>query len=158
MDSDLKAVQTRDVDLIWSIVFQPDLWETVAEDNPPTFKPDVINEAWVLITNDGEPIGCYNLHSLNNVTWEIHAFILPAHREHAKESGRLILRWSLNNINFHKLQAVIPAMYPNVYHFTLHQGFTDEGLSRKSYMKNNQLHDQHILGITRDEVEVLFNE
>ena len=158
MDSGLKANRTYDVELIWSIVFEPELWATVAEDNPPTFRPDVISEAWVLITNNDEPIGCYNLHTLNNITWQIHAFILPKHREHAKQSGRLILQWALENIQFQKIQAVIPAIYPNVYHFTIHQGFSDEGLSRKSYMKDNQLHDQHYLGITKQEVEALFNE
>lgn len=154
----IKAERTYDVALIWSIVFQPELWESVTEDNPPTFKPDVINEAWVLITLKDEPIGCYNLHSLNTVCWQIHAFILPEHRNHSKESGRAVLKWALDNIDFLKLQAVIPELYPNVYHFTLHQGFTDEGLQRKSYMKNKQLHNQHLLGITREEVEALFYE
>jgi len=158
LDSCIKAVRTYDVELIWSIVFRPELWATATEDNPPTFKPDVINEAWVLITNNDEPIGCYNLHKLNNVTWQIHAFILPEYRSRAKESGRAILKWAIDNLEFKKIQAIIPALYPNVYHFTLHQGFTDEGLSRLSYMKNKQLHDQHYLGITREEIEALFNE
>ena len=154
----LSADRTYDVALIWSIVFTPDLWETVHEDNPPTFKPDVINEAWVLITDNNDPIGCYNLHQLNNITWQIHAFILPEYRIHAKESGRIILKWCLDNLDFKKIQANIPVLYPNVYHFTLHQGFKDEGLNRKSYMKDNKLHDQHCLGITREEVEGIINE
>ena len=156
MDTGLTAERTYDVGLIWSIVLQPDLWETVTEDNPPTFKPDVINEAWVLIVNNEGIIGCYNLHSLNSVNWQIHAFIVPEQRKHSKESGKVILKWAIENLDFKKLEAVIPVIYPNVYHFTLKQGFSDEGLSRKSYMKNNELHDQHYLGITRAEVEAIL--
>ena len=154
----LKATRTYDVEVIWSIVYQPELWACVAEDNPPTFKPDVINEAWILITNNDEIVGCYNLHKLNGVTWQIHAFILPSKREHSKESGLSVLKWALDNLEFQKIEAVIPVIFPNVYHFTLNQSFKDEGLSRKSYMKNGELHDRHCLGITRSEVEDLFNE
>lgn len=158
MDIGLKAERTFDIALVWQIINHPEIMECISEDGLNQHNPDVIREFWVAIFNDQDVIGIYNIHQIYSKTWQIHAHILPQHRDYAKESGRVILRWALGHIQFNKLQAIIPDLYPNVYHFTLGQGFKDEGLMRESYFKNGDLYDQHILGISRDEIEVQLSE
>ena len=59
---------------------------------------------------------------------------------------------------YEKLNAEIPFIYPEVYHFTKNFGFQDEGINRLSISKNGLLVDQWRLGITRQEVANLIQE
>jgi len=104
---------------------------------------------------DGENcVGMYRVHQLNGISHQIHAFILKEHREKwAKESGRVILHWCLDNLEFNKLIAEIPAKYMNVVNFTRHQGFKDEGINRESFLKDGKIWDTYRLGMTRKEIE-----
>ena len=52
-----------------------------------------------------------------------------------------------------KLIAEIPVWYPDVYHFSLKNGLTDEGINRSSILKNGEFIDQHRLGITKEEAK-----
>lgn len=127
------------------------LWDDISEDNAPPFVPDVINEYWVGIFSDGRLAGCYRIHQVTSVCYQIHAFMID---RADKSSGMVVLKWAVENIeDMQKLIADIPACYPNVYHFTKKQGFSDEGINRQSFTKNGKIHDMHRLGVTREEIE-----
>ncbi len=148
--------RTLDADLIKSVMLHPDIFKTVAEDGqePGDFKINVDSEAWVSMSVNDELIGLYVFHPHNSVTLEIHAHILPKFRkEHAIESGKMALTWFLENGNYQKLIAQVPVMYENVKNFCLINGFKIEGVNRMSHMKNGELMDLTLLGITRQEVE-----
>ena len=142
----------RTLDYGLAIQVANSVFDEISEDGVTEFLPDVINEYWVSITTD-QLIGIYRIHQLNAITYQIHALIMPEHRGHAKESGRVILRWCLDNIDFAKLVAEIPEKYPNVYHFTKSMGFFDEGTNRLSFLKDKTVWNTHRLGQTREEVE-----
>lgn len=130
------------------------IWDEISEDDAPKFYPDVVHECWLGIyeedaDNNEKLSGIYRIHELNGVTWQIHALMID--RENAKESGRLALQWCYD-FGVQKLIAEIPVIYPNVYHFTKHQGFQDEGINRKSFKKNGEIVDCYRLGITREEI------
>lgn len=147
----MKAERTLDYGLAIHVINQ--MFDNICEDEVSAYIPDVVNENWVVLS-DNELIGLYRLHQLGSVTHQIHAMILPDKRkEYAKESGRVILQWCLDNLDFKKLIAEIPAKYMNVYHFTKGQGFKDEGINRMSFMKDGELWDKYNLGMTRQEVE-----
>ena len=158
MDTGLKAERTYDIALVWQVINHPEIMKSISEDGLNQHNPDVIREYWIAIYNEMDVIGVYRIHQIYSETWQGHVHILPQFRQYSKESGRVIFRWALDNMQFEKMQVVIPDLYPNVYHFTLKQGFKDEGLMRKSYLKKGQLHDQYILGITRSEMEDSLNE
>ena len=146
----MKAERTLDYGIVIQIISQ--MFDNICEDGVSAYIPDVVNENWVLLYED-ELIGMYRIHQLNAITHQIHAFILPDKRkEHAKESGSVILDWCLENMDFKKLIAEIPTKYMNVYHFTKSQGFKDEGVNRMSFLKDNKIWDTYRLGMTREEV------
>lgn len=148
----MKAYRTLDYALAIDIFNR--MFDEVSEDDIESYVPDVVNEYWVALAEEETIIGLYRLHQLNAITYQIHALILSEHRErHAKESGRIILQWCLDNLDFHKLVAEIPELYRNVYHFTKGQGFQDEGINRESFRKNGKIHNAYRLGMTRKEVE-----
>lgn len=103
---------------------------------------------------DNEVAALYNIHARNSVTAEIHAHVVPKHRkQYSKETGYHALRWIYENApTYHKVVAQIPVIYENVRQFTIGFGFQDEGINRQSYLKDYQIVDQWMLGITRDEI------
>ena len=147
----LSASRTLDFGLAIDVVNQ--VFDEISEDGVDTYLPDVVNEHWVALYH-GECIGMYRVHQVNGVTYQIHSFILKEHRKQwAKESGRTILEWCLDNLEFNKLIAEIPAKYQNVLNFTRHQGFQDEGINRQSFLKDGKIWDTYRLGMTREEIE-----
>ena len=127
----------------------------ISEDGVESYTPDLINEFWIGLYKD-ELIGCYRIHPIYGATYEIHAFILPEHRkEHSKESGKVILKWCLDNTEMKKLVCMIPDRFKNVIGFVKSIGFVNEGCNRLSYTKDGQLWDVHHFGLTRDEIEGL---
>ena len=143
----MRLERLYDVQICRAVVGQ--LWDEVSEDDAEPFWPDVVNEFWIGIYEDGLS-GIYRIHAINGVTWQIHALMID--RTHSKESGKKILEWFYDEGIGYKLIAEIPVIYPNVYHFTKNQGFTDEGINRLSFMKDGKLVDTHRLGMTREEI------
>lgn len=144
----LRAERIYDVGICLGVM--DSMWDEISEDGVETFQPDVLNEYWVGIFSDEGLVGIYRIHQVFNVCFQIHAFMMDRAQ---KESGKVILRWCVENIEeMQKLIAEIPVIYPNVHRFTLNQGFVDEGTNRSSFTKNGELHDVHRLGITRGEI------
>ena len=145
--------QNFNSDAIKKILTKDSLWDAIAEDGQDKDEFEVdLNKNYFLSVNVGETcIGLYILHAFNGATMQIHANILPEYRKHAKESGKKVLEWFQDNASdkFEKIIALIPVIYPKVYHFTKNRGFTDEGLITKAYRKNGRLIDIHILGLER---------
>jgi hypothetical protein len=59
--------ETKDSELIRSIVTLPELWETIAEDGVSleSWKPD-LNEGWLISSDDKGFIGIYVVDSSND--------------------------------------------------------------------------------------------
>ncbi len=158
----IKAIRTYDERLVEEFIRSPDIWATVAEDGqePEDFKADVDSECWLAIFAGDDFIGLFNLHATNTVTTAIHAHVLPEfRRKYSVKAGRVALKWVIDNSDYQKIIAEIPVIYPNVKRFAQAFSFVMEGCNRKSYLKNGDIIDQWIYGITRHElIGVLGNE
>ncbi len=158
----IEVTRTYDAELIKSILFDPDLWDAIAEDGQKKdeFEPVVNDECWLLMTHDETVIALYNYHTKNAITVEIHAHVLPGHRKKfSKATGEAALRWLIvTNPQYQKVVAQIPHIYQNVLDFACSFGFMIEGINRLSYLKNGEIVDQWMLGITREEIEAVLNE
>ena len=110
-------------------------------------------QCYMLIMIDDLIIGVWCLYPQNKSTMIIHCNILKPYRQHGKEAGRLLVEWFAEECpsQYFKLNAEIPVIYPDVYHFTKKFGFVDEGVNRASVLKYGKLVDQWRLGLTRDE-------
>lgn len=151
------AERTFDVELIKSILFNDQIWNSIAEDyqDQASITIDPNKDCFMAIHAGETIIGCYILHPHNSATLEIHAHILPEYRKlYSIESGRTILKWFKNEApeNYQKLIAQIPVIYPNVRDFCTKLGFDMEGTIKNSYWKGGELISQWILGISRGEI------
>lgn len=150
--------RTRDIDLINTIMFNDDIFNVVSEDGTTKERQrfDVYNEYWLKVLVGNKLVGLYNLHHSNQSTLEAHVHILPEFRnEHSQNSIIKVYGWLIENCGDEivKFIAKIPSIYPNVLKFCLINGFKHEGINRKSYLKNGNLHDIDMVGITREEIK-----
>lgn len=155
--------KAESVEEVGKILCNPELFGRIAEDGHDLENYNIPfdgHQCYMMIMLDDDAIGVWNLYPVNTVTLNIHCNILKSHRKHGKEAGRLILEWFVNDCpkQYHKLNAEIPEVYPEVYHFTKGFGFQDEGINRKSIMKDGVLIDQYRLGTTRDETKTFLEE
>lgn len=161
MGFSLITERTFDRDLIKSVITRSDMWSTVAEDgqNPDEWVPDVDGQCWLYMEDEGQMIGLYNIHAHNSITVEIHAHVLPECRKtHSRETGLSVLNWIYTkHPEYKKVVARIPFIFENVKNFTCSFGFKVEGVNRQSYLKNGDIVDQWMLGITRDEIKETLN-
>lgn len=132
-------------------------WDVIAEDGIELEDAVIDTERvfWLMIQEDNQTLGMFSLIPSNDVTLEGHAHVLLEHRNKAKEIGLSAIKWMLDNVDkkYQKLNTQVPIIYPNVYHYTLKIGLKDEGLNKLSYRKNGELHDQHYVGATMDELK-----
>lgn len=157
----VSAIRTMDIKTIHNIVTRPDIWATVAEDGQrkQEFYPDVEGECWLTLVADDTIIGVYNLHVHNAITLEIHAHVYPEFRKrYSRHTCLAVFQWIMDNAKeYQKVVASIPAIYPNVIAFAEMMRFKHEGTNRLSYLKDGQIVDQELYGITRTEIEEALN-
>ena len=154
--------RTRDIDLINTIMFDDDIFDTVSEDGTTKDRQrfDVYNEYWLKVLVNGELIGLYNLHHTNQSTLEAHVHILKKFRtDYSADSILKIYKWLVENCGSEVVKFIssIPVIYPNVLMFCLSNGFTHEGVNRSSYLKNGVVHDVDMVGITMKEIKEVLN-
>lgn len=152
----LRLERSESADEIDSILKDPEIFARISEDGimPEEYStPFDGNQCYMMIYVGDDPIGVWRLHPLNSTTLMIHCNILKDHREYAVGAGRLIVEWFAKESpeQYKKLNAEIPVIYPDVYHFTKKFGFQDEGINRDSIKKNGEIVSQWKLGLTRDE-------
>jgi len=132
-----------------------ELWERISEDglSYKEYKVPDYN-VYLGIQVDDKLIGLWWLEFECSSSINIHINILKEHRKHAFDAGNLFLSHFKDNFSeqFQKLNCKIPVIYKDVYNFTKKFGFQDEGLDRLSIVKNGELIDRYILGITRGEI------
>ena len=158
----MNIVQLYDVNAIRSIMLHEDIFSDIIDDtyNGVSYVPDVEKEIFLGVILDNTLIGVYRLHWVTGVTLEGHAHILKKYRkEYSKKSAFLAMSWILKNIKLcEKIDAYVPKCSSNIINFLTLCGFLREGISMKSYKKNNILHDRILLGITRARMqEVIEN-
>lgn len=153
----MKVIQLYDVGLIRSMIMHEDILPTIIDDtwDGTAFMPDIEKEIYLGCVVGETLIGVYRLHWLSGVTLQGHAHILKAHRkEHSVNSCHAAMAWIVENVRqCEKVDCFVPFVYPNVKQFLAVCGFTEEGISRKSFKLNGQLNDQWLMGKTRTEMQ-----
>lgn len=112
------------------------------------------NELFIGTYLDGRLIAVWWMWAMSSTTLDIHTQVLKAYRHHAIESWRQCLDLIQSDLpSIHKLQAKIPVLYPEVYHFAKNRGMEDEGVERESHLKDGKFWDQWLVGATVKEMK-----
>lgn len=155
----MKLEPITDLEVIKSVLTDPEMWERIKEDDnvlEEFIVPEDDKLLWLGVHTDDGLAGLFFIHNVNLTTIQLHAHILePFRKKYAKEAGKLVITYFANEMSdrIQKLIAEIPVCYPDVYHFSLNNGLKNEGLNRRSMLKNGEYIDQHRLGITKQEAK-----
>ena len=133
------------------ILADEELFSRVAEDGvsfedyiPPAGR--LYLGIWV----DHTLIGFWTVYGDNSVSFNIHCHVLEGYRNYSVEVGTVFLDYMFSKYDkIQKLNAKIPEMYPDVCTYIKKFGFKQEGVDRKSIMKNGELVDRLLFGLTR---------
>lgn len=152
----IKIERCRDIEYIKSVMFSDEMWERCANDY--SVKHQMLEKmtcVWLKCYKDGKAMGLATVRAIDEVCVSVHIHILKENRgKHTIEIGRNILSWIKENANsrIQKLTTSIPVIYKDVIRFAHHLGFKDEGINRKSIMKNGKLIDRLNLGLMREDI------
>lgn len=144
--------RTRDMHLVRRIVMDPAIWPHIHEDGAEDWEPlDHDGFHWMLVT-DPEPAGVFMVHARGAACYEMHTCLLPRlHGEQAARAAQLLAAWSFHETPCRKLITAVPAYNRRARRFALAGGMREEGINRASYLRNGQMIDQIMLGITKEE-------
>lgn len=154
----LKTERIYESQTVILILSDPDILDRIREDRADMSNlvcPMVPEWHWIGFYVGRDLIGCGLFHPDNMTTMKYHIHVLPEYRsEYAYCCGVCTIEYFIKKLpEYHKLSVVIPVQHKDTYHFTKKFGFKDEGVNRKSFMRDGVLHDQYMLGITRKEAE-----
>jgi RimJ/RimL family protein N-acetyltransferase len=148
----MEVGRTHDMELVRGILSHPAIWPWIHDDGASEPAPvDHETLFWLLVT-DPHPAGVFLLHAHNHVTYEVHTCLLPrTWGAQAREATQMGRRWMFENTPCQKIVTNIPEDNALALRFAKRCGMTVEGVNRQSFLKNGELLDQHVLGLTKKE-------
>lgn len=148
----MKVSRTHDMSVVREIMLHPKVFPYLHDDGIDDFNPDDVEHIhWMLISDDA-PAGVFMVYAHNSICYEMHTAILPRiWGSQAAHAAQLLLAWAFSEVPCQKMITSVPSYNRMALRFAKQGGMTVEGTNRKSYLKNGVLHDQIMLGITKEE-------
>jgi RimJ/RimL family protein N-acetyltransferase len=140
---------STDADAIWNILLNDEVWDGVSDDKTPKHKVDLPAHYHYLLSDDAD--GVVMFYPRNSVEVEIHVAILPEAKHRSYYYIKRAINYLFNNSQYEKITAIIPFTNMGVYRMALQLGFQTEGINRMSFLKHGTLHDQWLVGLTRED-------
>ena len=152
----MHLVEAKKQEDVLFIFKDAEIFDRISEDGHTVDNFDIPFDGkhlYMMIMLDDLAVGVWCLYPANKSTMNIHCNILQDYRKHGMAASKLIIEWFLESCpkQYCKLNAEIPVIYKDVYHFSLNNGLIKEGINRKSILKNGELVDTYMLGITKQE-------
>lgn len=148
--------RTTDYRLVREIMTHPKVYPWIADDGSPAveeFQPVEHPAFWyVLAFEEEELLGLWLFSPQNSICWEVHTCLLPGHGfRRAREAAAAMALWIWENTPCRRIVTNVPRFNRTARTFAEAAGMTRCGVNLRSYMKNGELHDQLMLGMSRPE-------
>lgn len=155
---EIKRAGVEDAAFIRGLYSDPEIFDAVSDDYSP--KPSEIDYAaflespllYALIPMlDGQGVGCLVFIPWNGVTYELHTIILPAFRgKTAVDAAKAAGQWMFDHTRCMKVVTHVPMGNLPAITLAIRCGMKQEGINRRSYLKNGKLIDQYIYGFSKE--------
>lgn len=147
----LTLKRTHDMPLVAAIMGHPAIWPHIHEDGTKEAAPvDADYFHWLLVADD-QPAGVFLAHPRGEKCWEVHTCLLPrAWGRAAARAAQLLLEHLFEEVGCDKVVTNVPAYNRAALRFAKTFGQV-EGVNRASFLRNGEMVDQIMLGITRKE-------
>ncbi len=152
--SDIHLSRTYDTAIVRSIITNSSIYGRMSDDYSPAAEayvpPSVDAVVYVLVEVDSQPKGIWILVPQSHTLWEIHTALLPEiWGITAKLAAPLLLNWVWSNTTCQRLFTVVPKYARATRKFAMHAGMEECGLHEQAYMKDGELQDLIIMGVSR---------
>ena len=149
--------RTHDMPLVRSVITHEKIWPMVADDLAGAredFIPLDHPATCYLSARDGDHLlGIWMLNPENSVTWDVHTCLLPsAWGALAIKAACHAIQWVWDNTPCRRLVTKVPVFNRLALRFARMAGMVEYGRNPRSFLKNGELHDQILLGISKPEV------
>lgn len=151
----MKFERSTDWELIKSVMTHPKIWPHITDDfavKVEAFEPINHESAWYVLVKDGEELlGLFALYPENRVCWKVHTCLLPnAWGRRARQAAREGVKWVFDNTECLRLITDVPEYNILAYRFAQMGGMVEFGKNPRSYMKNGQLQNVFMLGVSKE--------
>lgn len=148
----MELSRTHDMEVVKAIMAHPSIWPHIHEDGVDA--PDPLDHEgfhWLLV-DDGKPAGVFLAHAKTSVCYEVHTCLLPrTWGRVAATAARMLLMYLFDVVGVEKVVTNVPAYNRPALRFAKSAGMQIEGTNRASFLRNGELIDQIMLGITHKE-------
>jgi len=126
------------------------MFEDVVEDGTifDCFDLDVYGDCW-LSCDDYDAL--FHIKPFNRTTLDLHCYIPQENRNKSKEYGFIAIDWIKENAPemYKKIITQVPSIYRHIVIYVRSLGFRKEGCYKKSFLKNGELWDLNLFGLSR---------
>ena len=155
VQSGISFERTHDWELVKKIATHPKNWTHIGDDfapEPSKWEPNKSDDVWYILARDGgELLGLFVIFPENAVCWRIHMCMLPVgYGERAHAAGRGIVEWVWNNTPCRRIVASICEDNRLALAFALSSGFIGFGMNEKSWLKDGELKNLIMLGVSKE--------
>lgn len=145
---------TQDYQLVIDTITSDEIWDLAAGDGmeKELFIPRIDPFSMWLLAKTDKICGIILVEIENAAAIRIHPYSYDKGKWFYMMKA--FFRWFMENSSeqLQKINAKTPVYNSGARKLLLKLGFKDEGTDRLSFLKNGELFDQYILGITKDEV------
>lgn len=148
--------RTYDMELVRQAIVHPRVYAAAADDGSPPpdeFQPTEHPAIIYLAVHVGRMFGgVFTLVPVNTATLEVHTALLPeawgAAAVSAQQAG---MAWVWENTNARRIITQVPAFNTLARRYAQRAGFTPFGINPRSFLRDGQLHDIVLLGISKEQ-------
>jgi len=137
------------------IVNDPKVYPHISDDNSPRredWRAVQSEDIWYIVVRlKGVKAGVFTFIPQNSICYEVHTCLLPIiYGERAIEAGRMARMWMFDFSPCRRIITNVPEYNRLALHYAMHCGMKEFGVNPKSYLKHGVLHDQIMLGISKE--------
>lgn len=137
---------STDMEAVARILNHPKVYDMITDD---TCIPPVIPCAHHLHLMNEEKTAVLILVPMNGITCEVHMAVLPELWGRAATFVRECIAWGWKNTRYMKAITYCPEYNRAAIALAKRCGFKEEGRVKDSFLKNWQLHDQIVFGLSK---------
>jgi len=142
--------RSTDIDAIFEILNHPRVYGWVSDDCSQKPHNPVMNDSLIYLMDESK-MGVVMLVPVNGICCSAHIALRPEMWGGGVDFVKESIRWGVTNTRYMKLVCSIPEYNRLAIRLVKKCGLTQEGRTKKSFLKNMKLYDQLIFGITKRE-------
>lgn len=151
----MKVMRTADMELVRAIITHPQVYPWVIDDGSPRaedFEPAASVGSGVIyvLVEIENARGVFAFFQQNSVTTEAHTCVLPSMWGKTHLAARAAIAWIFANTKFQRIITSVPADNPLAARLSIKAGMKLYGRNPGSFLRNGQLLDIDLYGISKE--------